>query len=208
MPKGSFLSIAETSRGKYLAYLRDILAHAEYLLEVIMSRPKIAVEFGCGTGFHGCFISKFIRHLVCLDLNTAILVAAKANVKNFGIKRKIDFIVADAFHLPFRSLSFDVSFSQGLLEHFAKNDVKKLMRQVATCTRQLIVVSIPSHNYPKCDLGNEKLLSLKEWAIVLSDFRPKLRYYVLDLQSFKNSFLSLKFPRPWHILVKMRPQTY
>jgi len=77
----------------FLVYLGDVLTHIEYLLKVIKERPKEALEFGCGTGFHFSFLSKFVRHLVCLDLNVKTLKIARENVKKFGDAGKVSFIV-------------------------------------------------------------------------------------------------------------------
>jgi SAM-dependent methyltransferase len=199
-----YTSIAEAQMMNFLVYLGDVLTLIEYLLEVIKERPKEALEFGCGTGFHSSFISKFVRHMVCLDLNVKTLRIARENVKKFGDAGKVGFIVGDVFHLPFRSKAFDVAFSQGLLEHFSSDEAKQILREASACARA-VIVSVPSLNYPRRDLGDERLLSPASWQEILREFKPKVRYYVLDFQSIKNSLLAKRIPKPWHILIKIRP---
>jgi ubiquinone/menaquinone biosynthesis C-methylase UbiE len=179
-----------------------VLAHIEYLLEIIKVNPQKGLEFGCGTGFHSCFISKFVKHLVCLDLNKDTIEIAKQNMKKFGKEEKVSFVVGDVFHLPFRPKSFDVAFSQGLLEHFDNNYIKEILWQITKCSKK-IIASVPSINYPQYDLGDERLLSLDKWALLLSEYNAKVRYYKLDFQSIKNSLFRKKIPKPWHILIKI-----
>jgi len=102
-----YISIAKAQMGSMLAYIRDVLTHIEYLIEIVRSKPWKALEFGCGTGFHSCFISKFIRQLTCLDLDVRTIKIARQNMKKFGKEWRVSFVVGDVFHLPFRPRSFD-----------------------------------------------------------------------------------------------------
>jgi protein-L-isoaspartate O-methyltransferase len=72
-----YISIAKAQMGSLLAYIRDVLTHIEYLWKIVRSKPQKALEFGCGTGFHSCFISKFVRELVCLDLDVRTIKIAR-----------------------------------------------------------------------------------------------------------------------------------
>jgi len=173
-----YVSIAKVQVESRLAYLRDVFTHIEYLLEIVKGKPQKALEFGAGTGFHSCFVSKFIRHLVCLDVDMRTIKIAKQNMKKFG--KEASFVVGDVFHLPFRPKSFDVAFSQGLLEHFGNDEIKQILREVSACSK-MVVVSVPSLNYPQRGLGDERLLGLEEWREILREFKPKVRYYMLDL---------------------------
>jgi len=198
-----YISIAKAQMGSLLAYIRDVLTHIEYLLEIVRGKPWKALEFGCGTGFHSCFISKFVRQLVCLDLDVRTIKIARQNMKKFGKEWRVSFVVGDVFHLPFRPRSFDVAFSQGLLEHFSNYEARQILREVTACSKA-IIISVPSLNYPQHDLGDERLLVPEEWREMLREFKPKVRYYVLDLQSIKDSLLIRKIPKPWHILIKIK----
>jgi hypothetical protein len=89
------------------------------------------------------------------------------------------------------------------LEHFTSDEARQILREVSACSKA-IIISVPSLNYPQHDLGDERLLVPEEWREMLREFKPKVRYYVLDLQSIKNSLLVRKNPKPWHILIKIK----
>jgi len=89
------------------------------------------------------------------------------------------------------------------LKHFSSNEAGQVLREVSTCAKT-IIASVPSLNYPQRDLGDERLLSPASWREILREFKPKVRYYVLDFQSIKNSLLAKKIPKPWHILIEIK----
>jgi hypothetical protein len=90
------------------------------------------------------------------------------------------------------------------LELLVCDEAKQILREASACARA-VIVSVPSLNYPRCNLGDERLLSPASWREILREFKPKVRYYVLDFQSIKNSLLAKRIPKPWHILIKIRP---
>jgi predicted SAM-dependent methyltransferase len=81
-------------------------------------------------------------------------------MKKFGKEWRVSF-VGGVFHLPFRPRSFDVVFSQGLLEHFSNDEARQILREVSACSKA-IIISVPSLNYPQHDLGDERLLVPEE----------------------------------------------
>ena len=88
-----------------LEYLRAILPEQGHTLEV-----------GCGSGRLSCFLALQRYRTVCLDFSHAALAAAQANFEATGVSGQ--FVVGDAFILPFPDERFDVVLSTGLLEHF------------------------------------------------------------------------------------------
>ena len=84
---------------------------------------------------------------------------------------------ADAFNLPFDDDSFDVCFSQGFLEHFSDDDIRKLLREQLRVSRK-VLFSVPSFWYPRQDFGDERLMKKEDWLRILSEFKlEKASYY-------------------------------
>jgi ubiquinone/menaquinone biosynthesis C-methylase UbiE len=102
---------------------------------------------------------------------------------------------ADAFNLPFSDKTFDIAFSQGLFEHFSDEDIVRLVIEQLRVAKR-IIFSVPSFWYPRRDFRNERLMKIKGWLDILSDFKTsKPFYYGLTSRIFKY-FLQHK---PLHI---------
>ena len=92
---------------------------------------RCSLEVGCGTGNLSSRLSALGYRTTCLDFSgTAIRLAQKRYFRD-GLKGA--FIQGDAFQLPFRSESFDLVLSTGLLEHFADpqlvvNEMVRILR--------------------------------------------------------------------------------
>jgi ubiquinone/menaquinone biosynthesis C-methylase UbiE len=89
----------------------------------------------------------------------------------------VTFKKADAFNLPFDDDSFDVCFSQGFFEHFADDDIRKLLWEQLRVSRK-VLFSVPSFWYPRQDFGDERLMKKEDWLRILSEFKvEKASYY-------------------------------
>jgi SAM-dependent methyltransferase len=184
-----------------LSLVRDVLAHLQYLFSIIVGFRRNALEIGSGTGLHSCFISYFGFEVISIDVNQKVVKMASGNARHYKA-RNVSFVVADARDLPFKDKVFNVCFSQGLLEHLSNRTIKNVVLEASRVAEKLIF-SVPSINYPTQDFGDERLLTPWQWEALLSEFDAKVGYYTLDLQSIKNSLLSWRIPRPWHILIEI-----
>jgi hypothetical protein len=145
-------------------YLWRILNHVEFLYDAIRSKPKSIIEIGIGTASHCLSISHFCQLTVGIDDDLQIVKSAVASGKRFG--KGVKFIVADAFHLPFKEDSFDLCLSQGFFEHFDDDQVNKLVDEQLRIAPS-ILLSVPSHNYGRKDYGNERLLTAQQWSRIV-----------------------------------------
>jgi ubiquinone/menaquinone biosynthesis C-methylase UbiE len=103
------------------------------------------------------FLARLKREVVALDMNVHLVRSVKKRLKN----KKLDFVIADARHLPFSSNSFDLVFSQGLMEHF--KDPSKIMSEQRRVAKYCLVEEekVFSETYLK---------SSEEWIKELSPF--------------------------------------
>lgn len=179
-------------------FLKRIMCNLELIFLIIKRMPRSVVEIGTGTGALSAFISWFLPTVVAIDNDKEVLKNAKNNCKIFG--RKINFVAADAFALPFKDSVFSLCFSQGFFEHFQDNEIRNLMMEQLRVSKQIIIFNVPSDKYPVKPFGNERLLSPSNWhKIILSSlsiksFRTQVRYCRVDIEAFKYFFTTKK----WH----------
>lgn len=81
------------------------------------------------------------------------------------------FITGDAFRLreSVHDTLYDVVFHQGLLEHFSDAEIAKLLEQQLEIV-PVIVFSVPTPEYEKQDLGNERLIPPSSWLDILQRY--------------------------------------
>lgn len=77
---------------------------------------KKALDVGCSAGRKTAYYSTVSMEVVGIDVNKLFIKNARDFVKDRRFKR-VDFLVADAAHLPFKRNSFDIVMSNDTLEH-------------------------------------------------------------------------------------------
>lgn len=150
-------------------YLDNIANHKVFLNSILKEKPRRTLEVGVGTGTFSIFLSHLGIEAHALDSNPTIIEVAKRTANKFNVNVK--FIVGNAFNLQ-ESLEanfYDVIFHQGLLEHFLDIDIVSLLRQQLRLGK-VVIFSVPTPEYGKQDLGNERLLSPFEWLDLLRTY--------------------------------------
>jgi len=152
----------------------------------IFSKLKLietALDVGCGTGVNTKEISKITNKVVCLDLSE--------NMIKYGKEKRVNllFIVGDARKLPFRSESFDLVVSMGLLEYVPRDIV---LREITRVMRRnaFLIISVPNkysaYRLPIKILSKfskkyfVKEPSLKEMLHLFNSHNLKLIWYEMD----------------------------
>lgn len=157
-------------------FIKNIFFHLPLFKSIYQQNPTRILEIGSGTATMSIFLSYLGLQVTSLENDKKVLKEAKKLVKKF--KGRVNFILGDAFRLPFEDKSFDVVFHQGLLEHFKNEDIFKLLNEHLR-VGQIVVFSVPNNYYPQRDFGNERLLSQKYWEKLLSG-----RYRFLESRSY------------------------
>lgn len=158
---------------RWADYYRDVSRHPEIIIANIgehqtfisevarfLTPGSKALEIGSGTGLLGYPLAQAGVKVISVDNDPEILEMAKENAK--GIGADIEYQLADAFRLPFGELEFEVSFSQGLLEHFPDNDIGLLIEEHLRVARGT-VISVPLPGSPLPPGPDERTIDGDTW---------------------------------------------
>jgi len=82
--------------------------------DLTMGKKKI-LDVGCGTGGSTLFLAEYARinHIVGIDPEKSMIKVANEQASQKGLSLKVDFIICDGMHLPFRRVCFDALVSRG-----------------------------------------------------------------------------------------------
>ena len=149
-------------------FLGNLFGQREFLEEIVKLKPTKLLEVGAGSGGLSIFLSQMGFEVTASDRDEAILKIIRENNERFG-GRLMRVVLADSFKLPFAGGEFDLVFHQGLLEHFSDLGVKQLIEEQLRVAPQ-VLFSVPNQNYPRRDLGDERLLNGASWRRILRDF--------------------------------------
>lgn len=174
-------------------YLLDHVAiHKDFLKEILNRKPRTALEAGCGSAIMSVFLSMTGVDVTACDRDDEVLKKAAATAAAW--KAQVRFESADLLKLAYPADSFDVSFSQGVLEHMNDEQIRKSSAELLKASRTFIF-SVPGNHYKHRDFGDERLLSMERWKKILSGV-GKLEMKPYFFQRTKKNFL-LNRPLMW-----------
>jgi SAM-dependent methyltransferase len=133
--------------------VREVLADGDV-------RGQLVLEIGAGSGRDLLELVRQGARGLVLDYSPASLALVKQQAAAQGIP--VMLVQADATRMPFRDGAIDVSFHQGLLEHF--RDPRPLLAENARITRRggRVLVDVPQawHLYT---LMKKVLIAMNRW---------------------------------------------
>lgn len=83
------------------------------------ARGGIFLDIGCGSGVYCKWLATEGYHVVGADYSLGMTKRAAENTRGFAADGKIHIAVADIYHPPFKSGSFDGLINVGVLQHLA-----------------------------------------------------------------------------------------
>lgn len=160
----------------------------------VVSPPATILEVGCGSGLTSVLLASMGYRVTAVDMNTQLVERIKLFEITFP---NLVSIQADMFRTDFNAKTFDIVFSQGVLEHYTDGDIVRALveqRRIA----QIIVVDVPNGRGKIGDYGDERLIFPAEWRKLIlasgltiinenargmsrwSEFSPKLFSWLED----------------------------
>lgn len=122
-------------------YKKMVLKDLKYYKKYLKSNARI-LDLGCGLGCTVVPLSTLGYKVVGIDNNSRVVRVAKQNAKTFG--KDIKIIKSDIFRVSkiFKANSFDACISGGLLEHFKRNKIRKIIKMQLEIA-PLVIASMP-----------------------------------------------------------------
>lgn len=170
------------------------------------SKNNKLIESGSGTGVLSTYMASLGYDVTGIDIDKDILKLSKKIAKNYNSKNKPNFQIKSIFELDYKKNNFDVSFSNGVLEHFTNEQIINTLKQQMKIAK-IVIFGIPTKyfNQEEAMYGDERYMSYKFWRSLINDaggmiLEEKSMHYTNKrkrLLNFKKYFR----PYPYRIFV-------
>jgi ubiquinone/menaquinone biosynthesis C-methylase UbiE len=135
----------------------------EKLVKVILSNFDIInlkiLEVGAGSGATSLYLASLGADVTVIDYSDEAINRIRKNNKT---DLKINVVQGDAFCLPFKSDSFDLIFSQGLIEHFRKPEGIITEKRRVAIDEGYVITDVPQ-TYNLYTLKKNILIFFNKW---------------------------------------------
>ena len=102
--------------------------------------PETILEAGCGSGVTSLPYAMNDCKVILLDISRHALKTAKKIYRPFGLDA--EFVLGDAFKMPFRDGSFDLVHNDGVLEHFPPIKLIGMIKEMKRVS-SLVISTVP-----------------------------------------------------------------
>ena len=156
-------------------FLDHLTIHKDYLKEILKRKPARTLEAGCGSAIMSIFFSMTGIEATACDLDEKVLSQAALTARKWNAN--VLFKNQNLTSLNFPSNRFDLTFSQGVLEHMTDDEIKKSCEEILRVSK-CFIFSVPSYYYRHRDFGNERLLTMNQWRQILKGLGfLEMKYY-------------------------------
>ena len=115
------------------------------ILDRYVRRGVIVCDAGCGSGFYSGYLLSKDCKVYCIDYSEKAIELTKEITEGKAEEYLVSNLLDDSLGLKFRN-TFDLIFSDGVLEHFSYVEQKKLMGNFITMKKEngIIVTIVPN----------------------------------------------------------------
>lgn len=153
----------------------NIMNHGEFVAELarLVKAGDRVLEVGSGTGVLGWPVAQSGVKVISLDNDPEIIWMAKINCA--VLEAEIEFKEGDAFKIPYPDNSFNLTYSEGLLEHYNDKAIHELLAEQFRVA-PIVVVGVPLKGCKGITFGNERWLTPEEWEEIIGGY-PALKAF-------------------------------
>lgn len=139
------------------------------------SKNKKIIECGCGTGKISTYFQNKGYSVTAVDIDENILKLAENIVERSSFKETPKFEVMSIMNLKYKNKTFDVAFSNGVLEHFTDNEIIKILKEEIRIA-DVVVFGVPSKYFNDNEFmhGDERYLTKEKWRTLIKKANGKI----------------------------------
>lgn len=158
-------------KGSIINYVNDKIKTKKNLIDLIKkySPNNKIIEAGSGTGILSTYLASMGFDSLAIDIDKDILNLSKKIAKEYGAKNKPTFKIDSILSLEYKKNEFDVSFSNGVLEHFSDKEIIKTLKKQMKIAKT-VIVGIPTKYFDDDEAmyGDERFLKIKYWREIIT----------------------------------------
>lgn len=158
-------------KGTLENYVDDKIKNKKILINLIKkySKGNKLIESGSGTGVLSTYMSSLGYEVTGIDIDNDILNLSKKIANKYNSKNKPTFKNKSIFKLDYEENYFDVSFSNGVLEHFNDEQIIDTLKQQMKIAK-IVIFGIPTKyfNQEEAMYGDERYKSNVFWRNLIN----------------------------------------
>lgn len=194
-------------KGNLEFYVKDKIKNKKVLIDLIKkySCNKKIIESGSGTGVLSTYMASIDFDVIGIDIDENILKLSKKISKNYSSKNKPVFLKKSIFELDYDN-TFDVSFSNGVLEHFSDEEIITTLKQQMKIAK-FVIFGIPTKYFKQSEAmyGDERYMNFSFWRNLVKMANGKVLeekpMHYMDLKHRLTNFKKYFKPFPYRIFV-------
>lgn len=199
-------------KGGNLPYVLGKINKKKKLINLVKKYAnKNIIECGSGTSVVSIYLASLGYDVTAVDIDNAVIRLSRELAKDYydtldNCKPKINFEKKSIFELEYEKDSFDVAFSNGVLEHFTDKEIIQIIKQQLYVSK-ITIVGIPTKYFEskEAKYGNERVLELSYWrklirnsgGIILEEVGMDRETLLKRILNYKKYFK----PKPYHLFV-------
>ncbi len=159
-------------KGSLKFYVKDKIKNKKVLIDLIKkySPRKRIMESGCGTAVLSTYFSSIGYDSTAIDNDDKMLELSNNIAKNYCTNIHPKIIKKSIFDLNYQENYFDVSFSNGVLEHFSDEEIiEALIQQMKIANKVIFGIPTEYFNQEEALYGDERYLSKIYWRNLIKE---------------------------------------
>lgn len=189
-------------------YITDKIKYKKPLINLIKkyAKNKKIIEAGSGTGVVSTYMASLGYDTVGIDIDLKMIDLANQIANKYNSQNKPLFEQKSIFEMDYSKNKYDVSFSNGVLEHFKDEEIIDTLKQQLDVSNT-VIFGIPTKyfNQEEAMYGDERYMDFKIWRNYIKQaggiiLEEKSMHYM----SFWKSLFNIKKwfrPYPFRIFV-------
>ena len=195
-------------KGSLENYVDDKILNKKVLINLIKKYAKgnKLLEAGSGTGVLSTYLSSIGYDVTGIDIDSQIIALSNEISNNYNSVKKPTFVNKSIFELDYKENFYDISYSNGVLEHFTDVQIIDTLKQQLKVAK-IVIFGIPTKYFNQEDAmyGNERYMDYDFWrnlilesgGIILEEKSMHYMSRAKRLLNFKKYFR----PYPYRIFV-------